>query len=112
MKNFIVSIDGPAGSGKEKISKYISKKYKFYHLDSGIMYRKLAYEIIKNKIDYQQTITLKQFLNKIDNLSPHNHKNLRKDPSWKDYTIFPMTRKDIQLVFSGIFVILEIHDNQ
>ena len=28
------------------------------------------------------------------------------------YTIFPMTRKDIQLVFSGIFVILEIHDNQ
>ena len=28
------------------------------------------------------------------------------------YTTFPMTRKDIKLVFSGIFMIPEIHDNQ
>ena len=46
----IITIDGPAGSGKEKIAKYISKKYKLYHIDSGIFYRRLAYELEKNNI--------------------------------------------------------------
>ena len=45
----IITVDGPAGSGKEKISKYIAKKYKLYHLDSGILYRRLAYELAKKK---------------------------------------------------------------
>ena len=28
MNKLIISIDGPAGSGKQRIAKYISKKYK------------------------------------------------------------------------------------
>ena len=47
----IITVDGPAGSGKEKISKYIARKYKLYHLDSGILYRRLAYELEKEKIE-------------------------------------------------------------
>ena len=47
----IITVDGPAGSGKEKISKYIARKYKLYHLDSGILYRRLAYELSKKKIE-------------------------------------------------------------
>ena len=43
----IITVDGPAGSGKEKISRYIARKYKFYHLDSGILYRRLSYELAK-----------------------------------------------------------------
>jgi cytidylate kinase len=46
----IITVDGPAGSGKEKISKYIARKYKLYHLDSGILYRRLAYELAKKNI--------------------------------------------------------------
>ena len=46
----IITVDGPAGSGKEKISKYIARKYKLYHLDSGILYRRLAYELEKKNI--------------------------------------------------------------
>ena len=46
----IITVDGPAGSGKEKISKYISKKYSLYHIDSGILYRRLAFELNKLKI--------------------------------------------------------------
>ena len=49
----IISIDGPAGSGKQRIAKYISKKYNLYHLDSGILYRRLASIIIKKKINYK-----------------------------------------------------------
>ena len=43
----IITVDGAAGSGKERISKYIARKYKLYHLDSGTMYRRLAYELAK-----------------------------------------------------------------
>ena len=47
LNNLIITIDGPSGSGKEKIAKYISKKYQLYHLDSGLLYRRLAAKISK-----------------------------------------------------------------
>tara|TARA_B100000427_G_scaffold83015_1_gene67730 strand:+ start:222 stop:860 length:639 start_codon:yes stop_codon:yes gene_type:complete len=39
----VVAIDGPAGSGKGTIAKKISSIYDFPHLDSGILYRSVAY---------------------------------------------------------------------
>ena len=39
----VIAIDGPAGSGKGTIAKKISSFYKFPHLDSGILYRSVAY---------------------------------------------------------------------
>ena len=48
MKKIIISVDGPAASGKEKIAKYISKKWKYKHLDSGIIYRRLAYILLNH----------------------------------------------------------------
>jgi cytidylate kinase len=52
----IITVDGPAGSGKEKISKYIARKYKLYHLDSGILYRRLAYELEKKILKHMKLI--------------------------------------------------------
>ena len=49
MKNKIITVDGPAGSGKGRIAKYIADKWKLFHLDSGILYRRLSCIIIKNK---------------------------------------------------------------
>ena len=40
---FVIAIDGPAGSGKGTIAKNISSFYNFPHLDSGILYRSVAY---------------------------------------------------------------------
>ena len=54
MSNLIISMDGPAGSGKEKIAKYIAKKYNLYHLDSGLLYRRLTYLILKKNNKFQQ----------------------------------------------------------
>ena len=51
IENFIITIDGPAASGKEKISEYISKKWKLKHLDSGILYRRLALIFLNNNVD-------------------------------------------------------------
>ena len=79
MNNYIVSIDGPAGSGKERIAKYISKKFNFYHLDSGILYRRLASIIIKKQINIKKIKEIKYLINSIDLISNRNHKSLRKE---------------------------------
>ena len=79
MNNFIISIDGPAGSGKQKIAKYIAKKYRLYHLDSGILYRRLAFLINKNKIDYSDLGCLSDFIKSIENISDRSYIKLRSE---------------------------------
>lgn len=51
MKNFVVAIDGPAGSGKSSISKLVCKELGFTHIDTGAMYRAVTLEALKRKID-------------------------------------------------------------
>ena len=75
----IITVDGPAGSGKEKISKYIARKYKLYHLDSGILYRRLAYEIIKKNIKVSEINNIKNILKNIKTLSLRKTKVLRME---------------------------------
>ena len=79
MNNFIIAIDGPAGSGKQRIAKYIAKKYNLFHLDSGALYRRMAYIILKQKIDYNNHFNIKKIIDKIGYLSPRNHKSLRTE---------------------------------
>lgn len=77
--NKIISIDGPAGSGKERIAKYIARKLNFFHLDSGILYRRLASIFIKNQINYLNNNILKKKLLSISKISSRTHKSLRKE---------------------------------
>ena len=67
MKKFI-TVDGPAGSGKEKISRYIARKYKLYHLDSGKLYRRLAYELVKKNIKTFEVDKIKRVIKNIKKL--------------------------------------------
>ena len=77
MKKIIITIDGPAASGKEKISKYISNKWKLKHLDSGILYRKLALIFSIDKIDFKNVNQIKKKLYEIKNLSFRKSKKIR-----------------------------------
>ena len=79
MNKIIISVDGPAGSGKERIAKYIAKKYNFFHLDSGILYRRLTSKIIKKKNSINSPANINKFINSLDSLSPKNHYSLRNE---------------------------------
>ena len=79
MNNFIISVDGPAGSGKERISKYIAKKYNFFHLDSGILYRRFTKIILEKKINLKKNSELAKLIKNISSLSDKNHKTLRTE---------------------------------
>jgi len=77
LKKLIITIDGPAASGKEKIAKYISKKWKLNHLDSGILYRRLALIFLIENIDIENINKIKNKLREIDQISFRNSKYIR-----------------------------------
>ncbi len=41
----VITIDGPSGSGKGTVSKILAEKLSWYYLDSGAIYRVLAYAV-------------------------------------------------------------------
>lgn len=45
-----IAIDGPSGAGKSTIAKLIAKKLGIVYLDTGAMYRGLAYYALKNGV--------------------------------------------------------------
>ena len=75
----IITIDGPAGSGKARIAQYLAKKLKYYHLDSGILYRRLAFLLKSKKINIKKTKEIQKFIINIKTLSPRNDINLRTE---------------------------------
>lgn len=46
-----IAIDGPAGAGKSTIAKMAAKKFDFLYVDTGAMYRAMAYYFMINNID-------------------------------------------------------------
>lgn len=46
----IVAIDGPAGSGKGTIAKILANECNLLYIDTGAMYRAIAYGMLKNNI--------------------------------------------------------------
>jgi len=47
----IIAIDGPAGSGKSTIAKLIAKRLNYRYIDTGAMYRTVAWTAQKKDID-------------------------------------------------------------
>ena len=75
----IISVDGLSGSGKEKISKYIAKKYNFFHLDSGLLYRRVCLLIIRNKVNINNKKEINDFLKSLKSISIRNHASIRTE---------------------------------
>ena len=53
-----IAIDGTAASGKGTLAKKLSLKYKFPHLDTGLMYRMVAYNLICQKKNNSSNLEL------------------------------------------------------
>lgn len=50
----IIAIDGPSGAGKSTVAKLVSKKLGFEYIDTGAMYRALAYKAYKNNVEINE----------------------------------------------------------
>jgi CMP/dCMP kinase len=47
----VVTVDGPAGSGKSTVAKILAQKLNFLYIDTGAMYRALTFKALKENID-------------------------------------------------------------
>ena len=55
----IITLDGPSGSGKSTLAKRLAKVMNFTHIDSGSIYRTIAYYFLINDIpveDYEKSL--------------------------------------------------------
>ena len=77
MKSLIITIDGPAASGKGTIAKYIKNEFNFFHIDSGLLYRKIAKTIIDKNINVKNTKEINMLIKKIGDIKLSNSKLLR-----------------------------------
>lgn len=59
----IITIDGPAGAGKTTVSKGLAQKLGWIYVDTGALYRGVAYEITNQQIDWENPDKLHFFLN-------------------------------------------------
>ena len=70
-----IAIDGPSGSGKSSISKCLAKKLHFVSVDTGALYRSVAYYFLKNNIDYNLESNVSKSLKNIDIDVRYNNDN-------------------------------------
>ena len=59
----IITIDGPTGVGKSSVSKRLSKKLGILYLESGALYRALAYKSLKQKLSLTEAFIKKMLQN-------------------------------------------------
>ena len=53
-----IAIDGPAGAGKSTIAKKVAKELSFIYVDTGAMYRAMAYYFIQKGVDKEDIDTI------------------------------------------------------
>ena len=54
MKRFNIAIDGPSAAGKSTIADILAEKLSYVHLDTGAMYRAVAYVCKNNGVAYDE----------------------------------------------------------
>jgi cytidylate kinase len=47
----VIAIDGPAGSGKSTVAKIVAEKLRFRYIDTGSMYRAIAWKSLLRNVD-------------------------------------------------------------
>ncbi|MCK7477755.1 MAG: (d)CMP kinase [Candidatus Moduliflexus flocculans] len=66
MMEKVITIDGPAGAGKSTVSKAVAAKLQYIYLDTGALYRALAYKALKNNINVRDANELAKLCSTTD----------------------------------------------
>jgi len=57
-RGLVITLDGPAGSGKTSTAQAVAKQLGFRHLDSGALYRALTFAFLEERVPEQEWGTL------------------------------------------------------
>lgn len=62
----VIAIDGPAGSGKSTVAKFVAKQLGYKYIDTGAMYRAVTLKALKNEIDVKDELKLAKLVHDTD----------------------------------------------
>ncbi len=103
----IITIDGPAGTGKSTVAKQLATHLGFTYFDTGAMYRTITYAIISNHIDYQDLEALDLFLS---SFKPdiRSFKGVKRDDLRHEHTTPTLRSSEVNALVSQISAIPQV----
>ena len=100
LRLIIITIDGPAASGKSTVARMLAKKFSFYYLSSGLLFRALVY-ILVHHFNYS----------KEQLLQPHQD-DLKKALDLKRFSYQYDATAQEQILFDGINITRFLKDKE
>ena len=104
-----IAIDGPAGSGKSTISKILAKKLGFINVDTGALYRAIAYYVKSNNINYNSNNDVKNVLGNIEIKLKNSDENQIVILNGEDITD-KIRSEDISMIASKVSSFAEVRE--
>ena len=77
MKKLLITIDGPAGAGKTTVSRALADRLGYWYIDTGALYRGVAYEVKRRGIDPENEAELQDLCRQIQLSFESEGKGLR-----------------------------------
>ncbi len=62
----VIAIDGPSASGKGTVAQMVAERLRFHYLDSGALYRLVAYTAIQSEVGFDDETTLSGIARDLD----------------------------------------------
>ncbi|NLJ94930.1 MAG: (d)CMP kinase [Clostridiaceae bacterium] len=102
-KVFSIAIDGPSGAGKSTIAKKLANELDIMYLDTGALFRAVAYQALKLKVDPNDLEAVTEFIPEVELEINFVNKEQRVSINEKDVTDFIRT-EEVSIAASDISV--------
>lgn len=85
-QNLIIAIDGPVAAGKTTVARLLAQRLGYSHIDSGAMYRALAWKAVEHEVDLSNSTMLVNLLAQTELELRPTHEGLRVLVDGQDVT--------------------------
>ncbi|AFQ43140.1 (d)CMP kinase [Desulfosporosinus meridiei] len=71
-----IALDGPAGAGKSTVAKIVAEKLKLFYVDTGAMYRAIAYKVLEINAPIDDETRVSQIAKETEVVLDHSDKRI------------------------------------